>query len=33
MQAAREPKMDDDPARFDQRMATLGKHKPVEKPE
>jgi hypothetical protein len=32
-QAARELGTDDDPARFDERMAKLVKHKPVEKPE
>lgn len=31
-QAARELETDDDPARFDERMAKLVKHKPVEKP-
>jgi hypothetical protein len=31
-QAAREIGTDDDPARFDERMAKLVKHKPVEKP-
>jgi hypothetical protein len=32
-QAARELGTDDDPKRFDERMAKLVKHKPVEKPE
>lgn len=32
-QAAREIGTDDDPKRFDERMAKLVKHKPVEKPE
>jgi hypothetical protein len=32
-EAARELGADDDPKRFDERMAKLVKHKPVEKPE
>lgn len=32
-EAARALECDDDPERFDERMAKLVKHKPVEKPE
>ena len=32
-QSARELETDDDPARFDERMAKLVKHKPAGKPE
>ena len=32
-QAARELETDDDPERFKERLGTLVKHKPVEKPE
>lgn len=32
-EAARELETDDDPKRFEERLAKLVKHKPVEKPE